>query len=61
MVQFHYQQTKGSKMTTYEFRCIIDIQADSQEEAVETFNLLTGHLNTYVSEIVDLAEFGIIN
>lgn len=48
-------------MATFLFRCEIEIEADSHEEALTTFNLLTGHLNTYVSETYNLTELGIIN
>lgn len=48
-------------MARFNFICEIVINADSHEEAIETFNLLTGHLDTYVSEVQNLTELGIIN
>jgi len=48
-------------MARFNFICEIEVEADSHEEAIETFNLLTGHTHTYVSEIHNLTELGIIN
>ena len=48
-------------MARFNFNCEIEINAESHEEAIEIFNLLTGHVDTYVSEIQNLTELGIIN